>query len=49
MISEDRVIQHKLKVLRLAEQTGNVAETCRYFVSLTSFRAGLVRMINPSR
>jgi len=31
MNSEDRVIQHKLKVLRHAERTGNVAKTCRYF------------------
>jgi transposase InsO family protein len=31
MNSEERVIQHKLKVLRHAEQTGNVAKTCRYF------------------
>lgn len=31
MNSEERVIQHKLKVLRHAEQIGNVAKTCRYF------------------
>ena len=31
MNSQERVIQHKLKVLRHAEQTGNVAKTCRYF------------------
>ena len=31
MNSQDRIIQHKLKVLRHAEQAGNVAKTCRYF------------------
>ena len=31
MNSQERVIQRKLKVLRHAEQTENVAKTCRYF------------------
>ena len=31
MNSEDRVIERRLKVLRLAEQTGNVATTYQYF------------------
>ena len=31
MNSQERVIQHKLKVLRHADQTGNVAKTCQRF------------------
>ena len=31
MTKEDRDIQRKLKVLRHAEKTGHVANTCRYF------------------
>ena len=31
MNSQERVIEHKLKVLRHVEQTGNVAKNCRYF------------------
>ena len=31
MNNRERGIQHKLKILRHAEQTGNVAKTCRYF------------------
>lgn len=28
---QERGIQHKLKILRHAEQTGNVVKTCCYF------------------
>ena len=31
MIDQERDVQRKLKVLRHAEQTGNIAKTCRYF------------------
>jgi hypothetical protein len=31
MNSQGRIIQHKLKVQRHAEQTRNIAKTCRYF------------------
>ena len=38
MTKEDRDIQRKLKVLRHAEKTGDVAKTCRYFgVGRSSF------------
>ena len=38
MPKEDRDIQRKLKVLRHAEKTGDVAKTCRYFgVGRSSF------------
>jgi transposase-like protein len=31
MTNQERDVQRKLKVLRHAEQTGNIAKTCRYF------------------
>src|SRR5450631_911646 len=31
MTDQERDVQRKLKVLRHAEQTGNIAKTCRYF------------------
>src|SRR5476651_2181423 len=31
MSDQERDVQRKLKVLRHAEQTGNIAKTCRYF------------------
>lgn len=38
MTKEDRDIQRKLKVLRHAEKTGDVAKTCRYYgVGQSSF------------
>ena len=38
MTKEERDVQRKLKVLRHAEKTGQVARTCRYFgVGRSSF------------
>ena len=34
MTKQEHDIQRKLRVLRHAEKTGQVARTCRYFISI---------------
>jgi hypothetical protein len=41
--NEEREVQRKLRVLQHAKRTGQVTETCRYFMKVT------VAALNPAR